>query len=226
MYHSGERFVKLVGLYLSLYPKYLGPWDFKAAHSLIPNTTLYSDWFNRETEQVPFLSLPRMSMCKPLPFLLCLHCLITLFLNVSGLPEEGWVLVKLTDFWSCVPKEERIWEWLGTSSPRDTLCEDIDTSPTGAGGDGEARRQRLRWAHRCGQMEGCSLLVSQRSSTIVNEVAHSLCSLNYRCSSSISLYCYLIPLSFNSLVNVLSLPHVVSSRKIGVILRILLNPCL
>lgn len=124
MYHSGERFVKLVGLYLSLYPKYLGPWDFKAAHSLIPNTTLYSDWFNRETEQVPFLSLPRMSMCKPLPFLLCLHCLITLFLNVSGLPEEGWVLVKLTDFWSCVPKEERIWEWLGTSSPRDTLCED------------------------------------------------------------------------------------------------------
>lgn len=166
-----------------------------------------------------------MSMYKALPFLLCLHCLITLFLNVSGLPWWRTSFGKANWFLVLCPKGRKDLRVAGNKlTQRHTLCE--DTSPTGAGGDGEARRQRLRWAHRCGQMEGCSLLVTQRSSTIVNQAAHSLCSLNYRCSSSISLYCYLIPLSFNSPVNVLSLPHVVSSGKIGVILRILLNPCL
>lgn len=106
-------------------------------------------------------------------------------------------LVKLTDFWSCIPKGKRIWEWLGTNSPREAVPEDFrppySNPPPMVRPGGLPALSTQVWPD--GRL---SLLVTWSSSTTVKEKASPLCSLNCRCLPRISLDCYLIPLSFNS----------------------------
>lgn len=113
MYHTGDRFVKLLGLRLSRDPQFLVPRGFKTAHSLTPNTARYPDWFNRGAGQSAFSIFTRMITCRVLPFLLSAWPTHPPECECPSVKKEGLTSVKLTDLWSCVPRKkgfESDWE--------------------------------------------------------------------------------------------------------------------